>query len=239
MIQGPVPRHAPPTVEETRRALADVLADPGLQRGLQPRSDVQRALEDLWRRIRGWFSDLTDGLLDLRFESPVLFWLVFGALVLVALLLLAHIGWTVAQAMRTPRRESGPERPDQTDEQGRRARSRALRSRAHELAHGGDRRAGVRHLLLAMLALLEERRLLTVARSWTVREVLERLARRVPELFALAGGPAPPARPGRTDLVARIEHACYGASEVSQGDFLAVDGWLDDLLGASPEAGQS
>lgn len=233
MIQDLAAPRALPTVEETRRVLADVLADPGLRKALQPRSDTFASFAELWHKIQTWFADLVDWLFDLREGSPGLFWLIFVALMLVACALLAHIGWTLMQAIKTPR-EGAPASP-QADH-ARRVQSRALRAKAHALATGGDRRGGMRHLLLAMLALVEERRLLTVAQSWTVREILGRLAHRAPSLFAAGDAAERVPATALGAMSARIEHACYSDGAVPDADFAAVDRWLDDLLQVEPIA---
>lgn len=228
MIQDLAPQRAAPTAEETRRALAEVLTDPGLRKALSPGENSSlRALADAWQRLRRWFDDLLQRLLDLHDSSPGLYWLIFLALVAVAIGLLTHIGWSLAQAMRAPARASvTPPAVDAT----RRAHSQALRARAHALAAEGDSRGGVRHLLLALLALVEERRLLAVAQSWTIREVLGRLARQAPALFARGGEERADHSASLRTLAVRIEGACYGDGAVAAQDFESVDRWLDDLL---------
>jgi len=234
--QAPAPVSRPsPTLEETRRALAEVLADPQLHAALQRKGEgLLHNLGELMLRLQRWLQGLVDQLLELQQESPALFWVVFALLIAIAAALLTHIGWTLAQAVRAPRPRTSAAEPIDAE---RRAHSQALRARAQALAAAGDRRAGMRHLLLALLALVEERRLLAVARSWTVREILARLAGRAPGLFrddgptveASTAAPLPA-------LSARIERACYAEVEVPAADFAAVDHWLDRVLRIEPRA---
>lgn len=204
-----------PAVDDVRRALADVLAEPALQRAMRPPDGgVLRWAADLVAKVRDMFEGWVRWLSELRLHNPDLFWLLFVGLMGVACLLLWHVVWTMSRIIRGSR-DAGAlaTAPDAV----RSAHSRALRTHAHALAAKGELRDGVRHLLLALLALVEERKLLAVASSWTLREIAARLAKAAPTLPV-------------HDLTARVENACYGAGQVTQADFAEVDRWLDTLL---------
>ena len=63
--------------------------------------------------------------------------------------------------------------PDAEEEKVQRYRD--LREQANRLASRGEWREAARALLLALLALIEERKVLQLARGWTNREILARL----------------------------------------------------------------
>lgn len=228
MIQDPgLPPRSLPSPADVRQALTELLADPQLQRALQPPERGALAwLGEVAARVRAWFVDAVQWLLALRLDSPGLFWLLFVLMILVAGGLLVHIGWTLAQAARGPRGDAGA---SVSSDAGRAAHSRALRAQAHALAQRGELRDGVRHLLLALLALVEERKLLAVATSWTIREIATRLGQALPALQTAPAGGAVEINLFH-DLTARVENACYGGASVSAADFAEVDRGLDVLL---------
>ncbi len=228
MIQDPglTPRPLPSTAD-VRQALAEVLADSQLQRALQPpERGVLAWLGEVSTQVRAWFVDAVQWLLKLRVDSPGLFWLLFAVMIGVAGLLLVHIGWTLAQVARGPRDDADV---GAAPDAGRAAHSRALRAQAHALAQRGELRDGVRHLLLALLALVEERKLLAVATSWTIREIAARLGQALPALQAAPDGATAEITLFH-GLTARVENACYGGASVSAADFAEVDRGLDVLL---------
>lgn len=134
-------------------------------------------------------------------------------LCLLLIALLVHIGWTFSLAFRSHGRQ------DQTTEQeneGQRLNlSRDLRQRALALASKGDYRESTRVLFLALLALFEEKKLLHVAKSWTPREIIEKLPKSV----------------GNSDELGwfrqRFEQAYYGEQELTAEHVRRLDSILD------------
>ncbi len=199
------------------RAVDEVFADPALRDGLTAGggglSDVLFAVltraQELLRRV-------IESLQWLHATSPFIFWTIFVLLFLVLIALLIHIGWTVSLAfLRTT--ASGPE-PSEKEGEARRRRSLEILDEARGLAAAGLRREALRALLLAILALAEERRILRIARGWTHREIASRLS--VPphlrgDLFALERS---------------VEAAWYGSVEVTDVDYQRCEETAQRLL---------
>jgi hypothetical protein len=207
------------------RAVAEVFSQPAFREGLGATSgglaELLAWLRREWDRL---LYRIFDGLGELRVSSPVLFWALLAVLLLVLLALLFHIGWTLSLAFRGGGGEAGADVEDHT----RRARrSRELRGEARRLALQGEWREALRQLLLALLALLDERRILHVAQGWTNREILARLRSRSglgPELDRFGSA---------------VETAAYGGRDVRGEDFAAFDRLVDRLearLGGDEEA---
>lgn len=210
VIQDPagpvVPRlHEPEAVD---RAVEAVFARPDLERALDARPGaaedlVARALaeiERLWRELQSWFGDLA-------IESPSLYYALLLALLALLGLLVWHLGWTVRSVLR-----AGAMGPAVEVATGRRSKDyRELRDEARALAAAGRRREALHVLLLALLALLEERRVLQVARGWTVREILGRLEHRAaPDAELRAFGRA-------------VERSTYGGADLDADEFVRLE----------------
>src|SRR5262245_18780993 len=84
--------------EAVRRAVEEVFADPALQPEGSHGGGVGifEHLQTLLLRFLAWLREVFTRLNE---ENPVLFYLIFAALVLV-LLLLAHLAWTLSLAFR-------------------------------------------------------------------------------------------------------------------------------------------
>lgn len=195
-----------------------VFSDPTLREGLEgPTSGLGALLAQVRAKISEWFQRLVVRLGDLRVASPVLFWLLFGGLVLLLVLLLAHIGWTAYAALRA----TAPLRDD--EHPATRARQfRDLRREARDLASAGRFRDATRLLLLALLALIEERKVLRVARGWTHREIARRLS--------LRGA-------GAEDLgrfTGAVERVWYGGATPDAESYREVEGLLDRVSSSLP-----
>ncbi|MCO5165511.1 MAG: DUF4129 domain-containing protein [Planctomycetes bacterium] len=213
----------PPTPDDVATALEAVLDDPALRDGLRtshmdaaaPGDVLAEGTARLWDAFRRWSARLAR-------EHPALYMALFAGLALALVPLLVHLGWSLALAFRGGSR-GPPGAAEADDPAARRRRSAELRAEARALAAAGDLRQATRALLLAFLALLEERRALAVAGSWTNREVLARL--RVE--------PAVRARLAR--FVAAADAACYG--DQRPGPEVLADGealLLDLERGAAP-----
>lgn len=216
--------------DDVQREVDAVFSDPAFQEGLDAsHSGPEALLAMLMREIARLFLKLLKFLTELHAENSLVFWSIFILLAVVLVLILTHIGWSLSLAFRgVPAGESGAG-DDGPSERTRRFQD--LRAEARGLAVEGRFRDAVRFLLLALLSLLEERRVLTVARGWTNREILSRLRARSNlsqeiDLFRDA-----------------VEAACYGGLPASGEDFQRCDGTLEHLTAqidqAPPEKGMN
>lgn len=201
---------------EVEAVVEEVFKNPELRRGLDSAHSGARALfrqfiDWLW----GWLWRILGYLDELRAASPFIFWCIFAVLILVLLALLVHIGWTISMAFR--RRPGGAQDPDSRENGDRVRRFRDLQLEARELASRGRLRDAIHLLLLALVALVEERRVLRVALGWTNRETFARLRLR-PEL---AGSLA--------QFERDVERVWYGTAPVTPGDFRRLDRLLEDV----------
>lgn len=123
-----------------------------------------RAVFDALRNFREWLELM-------RIDSPALFWLAMGGLMLVALALLVHVGWTLRAAMRAnaPAASAPLERASATD----------LMEEARRLAGRGAFLDAARQVHLATLELLLERGAIDLGRADPNR-VLRRQLREAP-----------------------------------------------------------
>lgn len=121
--------------DEVRRLAAELLAGKDYAR--------YRIDEAAWRAFFERLSRGLDTLLawfeGLRVDSPLVYWAVLAALTLVALLLLAHVAWSIhaalhASAPRRPLRE-GPPRRDLAEEAARLASAGCFLEAARRLEH--------------------------------------------------------------------------------------------------------
>jgi hypothetical protein len=213
---SPAADSSPRAVDE---AVEEVFSDPAFRRGLAATSGgFPDLVAWLWREAIGLYVRLIRALQDLELRSPLLFWAIVAFLVLLLFLILFHIGWMLSLAFRG--HAAGEVGGAPAGAAVRALRFRELRAEAGRLAQAGRLREAARRLLLAVLELLEEKRVLRLARGWTNREILERLR------FRLRG--ALDAELERFGAV--MEAACYGDGEVSPEDFQSFDALLDRLL---------
>lgn len=136
------------------------------------------------------------------------------ALLTVLLLLLGHIGWSFRVMFR---RGASGAAADDPELSARRRRSEELRQEARRLGAAGKLREAERALLLAFLALLDERQLLGVAGAWTNREVLARL------------DVDPATRARLSGFVAAADAACYGDHGPTLAALAQGEALLDEL----------
>jgi hypothetical protein len=217
MPQGPPSRAA--VEDAVRGVFAD---DPALAESLRaataPPSDRKGFLEWLGET----WQDLQHALADLQVESPLLYWLTLAGLLLVLGLLLLHIGWTIARAVRDYRADA-PEAVTVERAERRRRHAEWLEA-ARDAARHGDRRAAVRMLVLSLLALLEERNVLHYATSWTTREILGRLGAKIGatrEIAAFGRG---------------VERASYGAAEPLPEEFARLEQTMLQLAATTTDS---
>jgi uncharacterized protein DUF4129 len=158
-----------PGPERVRNTAREVLARPEFQV-----DGSTEAAEGLWaylHRLGSAVLDLFRGLFESLYTmSPILAWLVVGALVLTLLLLLGHIGYTLYMVLRKRGRETALD-----DAIGvRTIKPAELAKQAESAEAGGDHILGVRLLFRACLAELEEREGRTFRPGATNREHLAR-----------------------------------------------------------------
>lgn len=213
IVRQDVPaRDALPDDETLQRALETVFGQPAFQRELE-RADgrslsiwqvLLHRLLRLWERLDEWLSELHG-------SAPALYWLLFAALVALLLALVAHIAWTFRRAFAVdlPARDE----PDAAHEKVQRYRE--LRQQANLLVGQGAWREAARLLLLALLALIEERKVLHLARGWTNREILQRL--RLPPAESAALGV----------FRARVEGAWYGGHALERAQLTELEACVD------------
>lgn len=209
--EAPAP-DALPDPETLQRALEAVFGQPAFQRELE-RADARSQsiwqlllyrLLEFWERFREWVSELHG-------SAPVLYWLLFSALVALLLVLVAHIVWTFRRAFSVVLPAS--DEPDPAREKVQRYRE--LRQQANLLVAQGAWREAARLLLLALLALIEERKVLHLARGWTNREILQRLKLPPAESAALGA------------FRARVEDAWYGGHALERAQLTELAACVD------------
>lgn len=203
--------------ERVDRAVEAVFSDPDLRDALRPRGGgLAELLTYIRYRVEEFVRELFEKLYELHENAPSLYWLLFVGLCLVLVVLLGHIGWTLFRALRV---ES--ERGEREEALAARVRRfEELRRESRELAAHGDLRQAARLLLLALLALVEERRALAFARSWTNREIVARLR---------LGGASSDELQG---FAATIEHVWYGGASPSAERYARLEAALERLARA-------
>jgi hypothetical protein len=143
-----------------------------LAREILERADyaAYRFDEDAWRRfwirLDACLSELPGLLAQWRLDSPLLYWVFVGGLSLLALLLLAHVVWSVRAALRAPV-------PDSRRRHGRSARD--LVAEAEALAGRGCLLEATRRVQRACLELLIAGGVLELERSDANRVLRRRL----------------------------------------------------------------
>lgn len=174
--------------DSVKRALEEVFARPAYSWGTRP--SARQFARDAWL-------DLRTGLDSLERTNPVLFYVLLGALVLLLVALLVHIGYVLWQIFRrAPGQEAGVVHAPA---------SRALNAgghlaRADELARRGAWAEALGHRFLALLLELDARRALRFHPSKTPAE------------YIAEAQLEPPGRESLTDLVGRLYRHVFGAA---------------------------
>ncbi len=122
--------------------------------------------EEAWRAVLTRIFGFFDFLDALRIASPFLYWAILFGLLLTALLLLAHVVWTVRIALRMPRPQAG--------ESGRPSGPGFL-EQAESLAREERYLEAARRVELGTLELLLRRRVIALSRSDPGRELREKV----------------------------------------------------------------
>ena len=115
----------------------------------------------------GWLRDLLEWM-DLQYEyAPWIFWSIIGGMALIAVLLLAHVVWSLRVALRSPATKSAPRTTLHEQNLLEEARSLAARGKFLEAAH---------RIELAVISLLIQREVIELSRSDPNRILRKRLA---------------------------------------------------------------
>ncbi len=151
--------------------------------------------------------------MELRSDSPILFWIIFSVLGLILLALLAHIAYSFSLAFRKTESFKNEFKLEKQDEKL--LRYGQLREKARQFAKTGQLKEATRTLLLSLLSLLEEKQVIHVAKSWTLREILQRLRARID--FGM----------DMREFQQAVEATTFGGLKIDYKDFLRLDGILD------------
>lgn len=206
-----------PGDDDVRQAIDGVFSDPAFAEGLDT---THLTLDELFELIGHYIDEayraLLNWLASLYAESPLLWFMLVAVMLVVGVGLMFHMAWTFTRAFRGV--GEGEEGVAAGGRAARERRYRDLRAEATGLADAGDPREATRTLLLALLALLSEEQVLTVARSWTPREIVARLSARSgfgPEL---------------SEFGAAVEDAAYAEHVLTRDAFDACERALEGLV---------
>jgi hypothetical protein len=205
----------PPAREDTVRAVQETFSDPELAAGCESTHEPTLGILAFVVNLLGeFFEGLVHTLKSLHVSYPVLYWglLVFLFLLLIALII--HIAWTFSLAFRGLPSNAAAE----ASRSERVRRFLEIREQARSLAGEGRYKEAVRELLLALITLVEEKRIVSVARGWTIREIVSRVAQRT--------GAARPLG----IIERRFEDVWYGGEDITEAQFAACDGSLDSFV---------
>ena len=154
--------------EEVRTRVAEILARPEFARArtfdAESIERLRRMVRDLFARLAGLFSWLD----DVRIAQPALYWLLVLGLVVVALGLLAHVGWSLRVALRRPARARAASPAPST--------ATVLADEAAELAGRGAYLEAAHRMELASIEILLRRGSIRLARHEANRTLRRRLA---------------------------------------------------------------
>jgi len=124
--------------------------------------------EEAWRALLARILGFLDFLEALRISSPLVYWVILAGLLLTALLLLAHVAWTVRLALRAP--APGASNSARSSEPG-------FLEQAESLAREASFLEAARRVELGTLELLLQRRVIDLSRSDPGRAFRERVRR--------------------------------------------------------------
>ena len=188
---------------EIRKKLEEIFRDPaygGAPWSVAPPSSAVSFLKTAARKLTEWLNSISGFFDNLHWESPVLFWLLLGALVLVLVLLLSHMGWTVVRTLKESARRTKDE--DASPPEGKREVRRLLKESA-ALAARARYSEALRNLFLALLRALSETRYAAAPAGWTNHEIINALE-------------APPEIRDRLHRVAEaFDHGWYGRKRLA------------------------
>lgn len=159
-------QHELPDPEEIQHVTREILSDE-VYRAEPTVSALKTFLE--------WLRDFLEGFEALRLNSPLLYWLLVGAMVLVLILILLHSFHTLMTAIRNAPPSDAADLDPVTG-----LTCPQLVARAEALLQEGNLIQAIRHFYRASLMALHERRLIRIGESETPGEIRQRLSGRVP-----------------------------------------------------------
>jgi hypothetical protein len=122
--------------------------------------------EEAWRAVLARILGFLDFLEALRFSSPLIYWMILGILLLAAVVLLAHVVWTVRLALRMP----GPKTRERARPLG-----PGFLEQAESLAREERFLEAARRVELGILELLLRSRVIELSRSDPGRTLREQV----------------------------------------------------------------
>jgi hypothetical protein len=147
--------------ERARQLAAEIVTRPEYADWQTYRIESQLA-----ERIVAWLRELAQWFSELRFANPSLYWLTLAALLTVALLLLAHVVWSVRAALAASRRRTeSPAEPQ----------AARFAEEAAELARAGRFLEAAHRLHLGAIELLLRHGVVDLSRFETNRVLRRRL----------------------------------------------------------------
>ena len=202
---GTIPSKDP---DRVRAAVEEVFADPAYHEILVPvvvPEGAFEALKQIFTSVTNFFSSIQEWTYNLFLESPVLFGLLMSGILAVLFLITFHIVYTVRMTIASIRGTGDP--TDEAEQDERRAIYRELLEEADRLAKSGDYAEGIRTLLLALFAMVGERRPGLVLHGWTNHEFVDRI---------------PIDDRGRSrlrDLASAVDRVWYGRERATEADY--------------------
>jgi hypothetical protein len=206
---------ARPAPADLRAEIERILAQPEYRRaqGTWLQGLIKRLVE--W--LRDVFGDWSPQVVALKEAWPVLYWVVTGLLILVAAVLLYHIGYTLSLMFRDrrPRPRPAPGRPAADPD--------ALRAQAAELAAQGRYAEAAAALYEALIRHLDRQGILRHDDSRTNGEYLEAVRGRPPLAEAMA------------PLTRWLDPVLYGNAALSETDYATCEGLVEQAWAAGGE----
>lgn len=213
--------HTPAEIRDTTdEVLCGAAYDTGVQERFLP-AWLSELLTSVMQTAIAWLQSAASYLDNLQTVSPVLFWLIMAALVGVLALLIWHIVYTLQRILRPSPRDALPQAT-----KARVVRFDNLWSQAEWLSDEGKHTEAIRHLLLALLARVQDEKLV-VPIGWTNREVARHLSRHGAANDAIQM------------FVRTVDHLWYGRQSAARDDFercrRLVRSCVDSLHRGSPD----
>lgn len=220
--------------DTVRDVVDEVFQDPSLREGLElPDPGGSEWLEDLQHEallillrvlefLASVWDDVTEPLSGLPTPLRILSYVVVFALV-------GYLIFMLAKLRRGSRAAAGSKGLTDAEDAEGPLRFGDLVREAERQAAANDRRSAARSLLLALLALIEERQVLAIARGWTNREIVARLPLQEPYAGELRG------------FARVVDGVAYGGVDITTSDFARLKEVLDHVVSGlrrlRPDAG--
>ena len=204
-----------PSREQVRDQLDEILAQPRYRQEEDIKVDPAwaRPLETILRILARLLSRFTTASNALFANSPVVFWVIVGVLVIALLGIVAHIVWVVTHSLR-----SGNRGPAETTTVLPRQSPAQLAEMAAEAAAAGDFNRAVVLLYLAAVTHLDRQGLIVYNRSDTNSQILRRLSgvRELAELMA--------------PLAVTVDAISYSSYRADRARFIDVEAAVGRML---------